>query len=152
MLLRLNTYDLTSNFRIYFFPLKFQRTTHKKQLNYLKCFKTMSLRQSNDLSTMLCHQSFLVQCIISAYWELLAFEVYSIQKLRQECLLSLTDELNGANPWKKNCLIVSSTIKFYLKFNMRGKVIQFYILIHSWKCVEMQFIGNVWRISTQVRK
>ena len=42
------------------FPLNYHPTTLKKQLNYLKWFATMSLWQSNDLSTMLCHQSFLV--------------------------------------------------------------------------------------------
>ena len=33
----------------------------------------MSLWPSNDLSTMLCHHSFLVQCLISTYWKLLIF-------------------------------------------------------------------------------
>ena len=54
-------------------PLKYHLITLERQLNYLKCFATMSLWLSNDLSTMLCHQSFLVQCLLSTYWKLLAF-------------------------------------------------------------------------------
>ena len=55
------------------FPLEYQPTTLEKQVNYLKYFATMSLWQSNDLSTMLYHQSFLVQCLLSSYWKLLPF-------------------------------------------------------------------------------
>ena len=55
------------------FLLKYHPTTLGRQLSYLKCFATMSLWPSNDLSTMLCHHSFLVQCLISTYWKLLIF-------------------------------------------------------------------------------
>ena len=55
------------------FPLKYYSTTLRRELNDLKCFTTTSLWPSNDLSTMLCHQSFLVQCLPSAYWKLLVF-------------------------------------------------------------------------------
>ena len=55
------------------FPLKYHSTTLERQLKYLKSFATMCLWQSNDLSTMLCHQSFLVQCLFSTYWEVLPF-------------------------------------------------------------------------------
>ena len=71
MLLHLNTYDLTSNFRIYFIPLKCHPTTLKKQLTNLKRFATMSLWQYKNLSTQF--ESFMVQCITSTYWKLLAF-------------------------------------------------------------------------------
>ena len=48
-------------------------TTLEKQLSYLKCFEMMSLWQSNDLRARLCHQSFLVMCLLSAYWKLRPF-------------------------------------------------------------------------------
>ena len=53
------------------FPLKYHPTILERQLRYIKCFATMCLWQSNDLSTMLCHQSFLVQCLLGIYWKLL---------------------------------------------------------------------------------
>ena len=56
------------------FPLKYHPTTLERQFDYLKWFATMSLRRSNDLSTMLCHQSFLVQCLLSTCWKLLPFQ------------------------------------------------------------------------------
>ena len=49
-------------------PLKYHPTTLERQLKYPKCFATMCLWQSNNLSTMHCHQSFLVQCFLSTYW------------------------------------------------------------------------------------
>ena len=55
------------------FPLKYHPTALERQFNYLKCFSKMSLWQSNDLSAMLCHQSFLLQCLLSTYWKLLPF-------------------------------------------------------------------------------
>ena len=55
------------------FPLEYHPKTLERQLNYLKLFATMSLWQPNDLSTMLCHQSFLVQYLFSTYWKQLAF-------------------------------------------------------------------------------
>ena len=84
-------------------PLKFYSITLERQAIYLKCFLTMPLWQSNDLSTMFCHQNFLVQCLLSIFLNLLPFIesiwlfsvnlkpwsawwVYSIQKLRQEYL------------------------------------------------------------------
>ena len=54
-------------------PLKYHTTTLERQLNYLKCFATVSLWQSNDLSTILCHQSFLAQCLLSTCWKPLPF-------------------------------------------------------------------------------
>ena len=74
------------------FHLKYYPTTLERQLNYLKWFATMSIWPFSNLSTMLCHQSFLVQCLL--YWNLLEasclfreyLKAYSIQKLRQECL------------------------------------------------------------------
>ena len=53
------------------FPLKYHPTILERQLNYLKCSATMSLWQSNNLSAMLCHQNFLVQCLLSTFWKLL---------------------------------------------------------------------------------
>ena len=86
-----------------FFPLKYHPATLERQLNYLKYFAIMFLWQSSDLSAMLCHESFQVQCLLSTYWKLLpltesiwffflwflnhrVWEVYSIQKLCQECI------------------------------------------------------------------
>ena len=53
------------------FPIKYHPTTLERHLNYPKWFATMSVSQSNNLSTILCHQSFLVQCLSSTYWKLL---------------------------------------------------------------------------------
>ena len=55
------------------FPLKYHAITLERQLNYVQCFATMSLWQSNDLIIMLCYQSFLVQCLLSTYWKLFPF-------------------------------------------------------------------------------
>ena len=54
-------------------PLKYHPTTLERQLNYLKWFATISLWQSYDLSAVLCHQSFLAQCLLSTYWKLFWF-------------------------------------------------------------------------------
>ena len=45
----------------------------KRQLNYLKCFVTMSLWQSNNLGIILCYQSFLLHCLSLTCWSLLPF-------------------------------------------------------------------------------
>ena len=55
------------------FTLKYHSKTLKRQLNFLKWFATMSLWQSINLSTMICHQCFLMQYIFSTYWKLLPF-------------------------------------------------------------------------------
>ena len=55
------------------FPLKYHPTNLERQLNYQKCFATMSLWPSNDLSTLVCHLGFLVQCLFSTYWKHPAF-------------------------------------------------------------------------------
>ena len=55
------------------FPLKFHQTTLERHPNDLKYFVTMSLWQPNDLSTMLCRKSFLVQCLLSTCWKLYHF-------------------------------------------------------------------------------
>ena len=53
------------------FPLKFHPATLEKQLNYLKCFPTMPLWQSNNLDIILCDQSFLLHCRFLTCWKLL---------------------------------------------------------------------------------
>ena len=63
--------------RIYesFFTSKISSYNSSKtaQSSNIKYFATISRRPSIDLSTMLCHQSFLVQCLLSSYWKLLGF-------------------------------------------------------------------------------
>ena len=73
LLLRLKKKWLDLELPNFFFPLKYHLTTLERQLNYLKCFTTMSLWPFNDLRTTLCHQGFLVQCLFSTYWKLLEF-------------------------------------------------------------------------------
>ena len=53
------------------FPLKLHPATLERQLNYLKCFVTMPLWQSNNLGTILCHQNFLLHCLSLTCWKLL---------------------------------------------------------------------------------
>ena len=55
------------------FPLKLHPATFERQLNYLKCFVTMPLWQSNNLLIMLCHQSFLLHCLSLTCRKLLPF-------------------------------------------------------------------------------
>ena len=55
------------------FPLKFYPETLESQLNYLKWFVTMHLWQSNNLTEILCHQSFLLHCLSLTCWKLLPF-------------------------------------------------------------------------------
>ena len=55
------------------FPLKLHPATLERQLNYLKCFVTMPLWQSNNLVIILCHQSFLLHCLSLTCWKLLTF-------------------------------------------------------------------------------
>ena len=55
------------------FPLKFYPETLESQLNYLKWFVTMHLWQSNNLTKILCHQSFLLHCLSLTCWKLLPF-------------------------------------------------------------------------------
>ena len=55
------------------FPLKLHPATLERQLNYLKCFVTMTLWQSNNLVIILCHQSFLLHCLSLTCWKLLPF-------------------------------------------------------------------------------
>ena len=55
------------------FPLKLHPATLERQLNYLKCFVTMPLWQSNNLVIILCHQSFLLHCLSLTCWKLLPF-------------------------------------------------------------------------------
>ena len=55
------------------FPLKLHPATLERQLNYLKCFVTMPLWQSNNLGIILCHQSFLLHCLSLTCWKLLPF-------------------------------------------------------------------------------
>ena len=55
------------------FPLKLHPATLERQLNYLKCFVTMPLWQSNNLVIILCHQSFLLHCLSLTCWNLLPF-------------------------------------------------------------------------------
>ena len=55
------------------FPYKISPHNSWKTAQLLKWFATMSLWQSNDLSIMLCQQSFLVLCLLSIYWRLLHF-------------------------------------------------------------------------------
>ena len=55
------------------FPLKFYPATLESQLNYLKWFVTMHLWQSNNLTIILCHQSFLLHCLSLTCWKLLPF-------------------------------------------------------------------------------
>ena len=55
------------------FPLKLHPATLERQLNYLKCFVTISLWQSNNLVIILCHQSFLLHCLSLTCWKLLPF-------------------------------------------------------------------------------
>ena len=66
---------LTSNFWIYSslnLLFTYHRTTLERQFSYIKWFAGMPLWQSNNLSTILCRQSFLVQCLLSIYWKLLS--------------------------------------------------------------------------------
>ena len=82
-------------------PSKVSSRNSWKTAQLSKMICNNSLWQSNDLSAVLCHQSFLVQCVLSTYWKLFWFLesifsmifkpqniwwVYSIQKLRHECL------------------------------------------------------------------
>ena len=55
------------------FPLKFYPATLESQLSYLKCFVTMHLWQSNNLTIILCHQGFLLHCLSLTCWKLLPF-------------------------------------------------------------------------------
>ena len=71
LLLRLSSYDLTSNLQI--FPSKIWSLNSWKIAQLSKMLLRISLWPSNGLSIMLCHQSFLVQCLSSTYWKLLAF-------------------------------------------------------------------------------
>ena len=75
--LRLNTYDLTSNFWIYSsFPLNFHPTPLERYASGLQSFVTMPLWQSSSFSIMFCHHvsmMFLVHCLSSTCWKLLSF-------------------------------------------------------------------------------
>ena len=53
------------------FPLKFHPAALERQFNYLKCFVTMPLWQSNNLGIILCHKSFLLQFRSLTRWKLL---------------------------------------------------------------------------------
>ena len=55
------------------FPFKLHPATLERQLNYLKCFVTMSLWQSSNLVVTFCHQSFLLHCLSLSYWKLRPF-------------------------------------------------------------------------------
>ena len=55
------------------FPLKFYPATLESPLDYLKCFVTMHLWQSNNLTIILRHQSFLLHCLSLTCWKLLPF-------------------------------------------------------------------------------
>ena len=55
------------------FPLKLHPATLERQLNYLKCFVTMPLWQSNNLVIILCHLSFLLHCLPVTCWKPLPF-------------------------------------------------------------------------------
>ena len=55
------------------FPSKISSHNSWKTAQLSKMIMKVSLWQSNDLNTMLCHQSFLVQCLLSTYWKLLPF-------------------------------------------------------------------------------
>ena len=55
------------------FPLKLHPATLERQPNYLKCFVTMSLWQSNNLDIILRYQSFLLHCLSLTCWSLLPF-------------------------------------------------------------------------------
>ena len=55
------------------FPLKLYPATLERQLNYLKCFVTVPLWQSNNLGIILCHQSFLLHCLYLTCQKLLPF-------------------------------------------------------------------------------
>ena len=55
------------------FPLKLHPATLERQFNYLKCFATMPLWQSNNLVIILCHQNFLLYCLSLTCWKLLPF-------------------------------------------------------------------------------
>ena len=47
--------------------------TLETQLNYLNCFVTVPLWQSNNLGMILCHQSFQLHCLSLTCWKLLLF-------------------------------------------------------------------------------
>ena len=74
-------------------PLKFYSITLERQAIYLKCFLTMPLWQSNDLSTMFCHQNFLVQCLLSIFFKPSSLYREYLTFFREfetmECLMSL---------------------------------------------------------------
>ena len=55
------------------FPSKISSHNSWRQSNYLKCFVVISLWQPKDLNTIICHQSFLVHCLLLNCWKLLAF-------------------------------------------------------------------------------
>ena len=55
------------------FPLKFHPAALERQFNYLKCFVTMPLWQSNNLGIILCHQRYLLYCLSLTCWCLLPF-------------------------------------------------------------------------------
>ena len=55
------------------FFLKLIPPTLERQLSYLKCFVTMPLWQANNLGMILCHQSFLLNCLSLTCWKLLPF-------------------------------------------------------------------------------
>ena len=57
-----------------------------------------SLSPSNDLTTMLCHQRFLVQCLLSIYWKLLSF------------LESIGSVFNSNAAWKVSLIIFTALI------------------------------------------
>ena len=103
LLLRLKKKWLDLELPNFFFPLKYHLTTLERQLNYLKCFATMSLWPSNDLNTMLCHQSFLVQCLLWTYWKLLAF-LESIQLKR--CVKSAAHYFYCFNGFKSVTIVI----------------------------------------------
>ena len=55
------------------FFLKLHPAALDRQLNYLECFLTMSLWQSNTFGMVLCHQSFLLHYLSLNCWRLFPF-------------------------------------------------------------------------------
>ena len=55
------------------FFLKLLAATLERQLNYLKCFVTIPLWQSNNLGMIFYYQSFLIYCLSLTCWKLFPF-------------------------------------------------------------------------------
>ena len=88
------------------FPLKLHPATLERQPNYLKCFVTMSLWQSNNLDIILRYQSFLLHCLSLTCWSLLPFLesiwFFSYDFKNKEHLITLVN----SNPASRESLII----------------------------------------------